>query len=147
MNIFKPDPGEKTRCQPSRSIETIDLTESPEPPSTPVKERTFVLPTRPSPSKKGAQYNPDLSFQRLSKRKSHMSIFPEPVHKPVSQEKPSAPRRIESYKSLQDFYSLLDRIERTSYVGAVFLEAYAERLRGDMCKNCWMKHNVIIPYN
>jgi hypothetical protein len=47
-----------------------------------------------------------------------------------------------SYKTLQDFYTLLDRIERTSYVGAVFLEAYAEKLSDDMCKDCWFKHNV-----
>jgi hypothetical protein len=52
------------------------------------------------------------------------------------------PKRIRSYKSLQDFYSLLDKIERTSYVGALFLEAYAEKLRDDMCKSCWLKHNI-----
>jgi hypothetical protein len=50
--------------------------------------------------------------------------------------------RIVSYKTLQDFYTLLDKIERTSYVGALFLEAYAEKLRDDMCKDCWVKHNV-----
>jgi hypothetical protein len=51
-------------------------------------------------------------------------------------------KRIVSYRSLQDFYSLLDKIERRSYVGALFLEAYAERLRKDMCKDCWFTHNV-----
>ncbi|KAF2130230.1 hypothetical protein P153DRAFT_365860 [Dothidotthia symphoricarpi CBS 119687] len=51
-------------------------------------------------------------------------------------------KRITSYKTLQDFYSLLDRIERTSHVGALFLEAYAEKLRDDMCRSCWFKHNV-----
>lgn len=50
--------------------------------------------------------------------------------------------RITSYKTLQDFYGLLDQIERGSYVGAVFLEAYAEHLRDDMCKDCWFKRNV-----
>jgi hypothetical protein len=50
--------------------------------------------------------------------------------------------RMVSYKNLQDFYILLDKIERTSYVGALFLEAYAEKLRDDMCKDCWFKHNV-----
>jgi hypothetical protein len=49
---------------------------------------------------------------------------------------------IVSYKTLQDFYTLLGRIERTSYAGALFLEAYAEQLRDDMCKDCWFKHNV-----
>jgi hypothetical protein len=51
-------------------------------------------------------------------------------------------KRIVSYRSLQDFYSLLDQIERGSYVGALFLEAYAERLRKDMYKDCWFNHNV-----
>ncbi|KAL1600386.1 hypothetical protein SLS60_006771 [Paraconiothyrium brasiliense] len=54
----------------------------------------------------------------------------------------STDRRILSYKTLPDFYSLLDQIERTSYVGALFLEAYAERLRDDMCKNCWFERYV-----
>lgn len=49
---------------------------------------------------------------------------------------------IVSYRTLQDFYTLLDQIERTSYVGALFLEAYAERLRDDMCRTCWFEHNV-----
>jgi hypothetical protein len=50
-------------------------------------------------------------------------------------------KRIVSYTTLQNFYALLDRIERTSYVGALFLEAYAEKLRDDMCKDCWFQHN------
>ncbi|KAF2749775.1 hypothetical protein M011DRAFT_276334 [Sporormia fimetaria CBS 119925] len=49
---------------------------------------------------------------------------------------------IRSYKTLPDFYSLLDRIERTSYVGAVFLEAYAEHLHRDECRDCWVKRNI-----
>ncbi|KAJ4371588.1 hypothetical protein N0V83_004807 [Neocucurbitaria cava] len=55
---------------------------------------------------------------------------------------PSISKRITSYKTLQDFYSLLDRIERTSYVGALFLEAYAEKLRDDTCQKCWFNHNI-----
>lgn len=47
-----------------------------------------------------------------------------------------------SYKTLQGFYKLLDKIERTSYVCAKFLEAYAEKLRDDLCKDCWFKRNV-----
>lgn len=50
--------------------------------------------------------------------------------------------KITSYKTLQDFYSLLDQIERTSYVGALFLEAYAEHLHGDKCRDCWFKQYV-----
>jgi hypothetical protein len=45
-------------------------------------------------------------------------------------------------ETMQDFYELLDKIERTSYVGAKFLEAYAEKLRDDLCKDCWFKRNV-----
>lgn len=54
----------------------------------------------------------------------------------------SRSNRIISYRSLQDFYTLLDQIERTSYVGALLLESYAERLKDDMCKDCWFAHNV-----
>lgn len=57
----------------------------------------------------------------------------------------STSSRIVSYKTLQDFYFLLDRIERTSYVGALFLEAYAERLRNDMCKDCWFERYIAEP--
>jgi hypothetical protein len=35
-----------------------------------------------------------------------------------------------SYKALQDYYTLLDQIERTSYVGARLLEAHAEKFEG-----------------
>ncbi|KAF2274681.1 uncharacterized protein EI97DRAFT_434916 [Westerdykella ornata] len=52
-------------------------------------------------------------------------------------------KRIISYKTLQDFYSLLEQIERTSYLGALFLEAYAEHLRDDACRDCWLKHNIV----
>ncbi|KAF2812749.1 uncharacterized protein BDZ99DRAFT_497090 [Mytilinidion resinicola] len=48
-----------------------------------------------------------------------------------------------SFRTIQDFYSLLDQIERTSYVGAMFLEAYAEYLRHDLCGNCWFQFNVL----
>ncbi|KAK8160250.1 hypothetical protein BC567DRAFT_266443 [Phyllosticta citribraziliensis] len=45
-------------------------------------------------------------------------------------------------RTLPEFYSLLDMIERTSYVGARFLEAYAEGLRNDCCTECWFTLNV-----
>ncbi|KAF4307482.1 hypothetical protein GTA08_BOTSDO03731 [Botryosphaeria dothidea] len=45
-------------------------------------------------------------------------------------------------RSLPGFYSLLDTIERTSYVGAQYLEAYAEHLRDDLCEDCWWTHNI-----
>ena len=45
--------------------------------------------------------------------------------------------------SLQDFYSVLDKLERTSGMGFMFLEAYAERLRDEVCRDCWLRSNVL----
>jgi len=43
-----------------------------------------------------------------------------------------------SYRTLPEFYCMLDKIERTSYVGARYLEAYAEYLHNtDSCSDCW----------
>lgn len=53
-------------------------------------------------------------------------------------------RRKTTYTTLQDFYSLLDKIERKSFVGAQFLEAYAEYLRDDLCGDCWLKHSIVL---
>jgi hypothetical protein len=53
----------------------------------------------------------------------------------VPQLRPPFTRR----RTLQDFYMLLDRIERTSLVGARFLEAYAWRLSEDWCLDCYFK--------
>lgn len=44
-----------------------------------------------------------------------------------------------SFRTLKDFYSLLDRIERTSYVGSRYLEMYAEYLHRECCNECWIK--------
>jgi hypothetical protein len=46
-------------------------------------------------------------------------------------------------QTLQDFYSLLDKLERTSPMAARFLEAYAERLRDEVCGECWLSHVVL----
>jgi hypothetical protein len=49
-----------------------------------------------------------------------------------------------SYRTLPEFYSMLDKIERTSYVGARYLEAYAEYLQNtDSCSNCWFKKRMM----
>jgi len=45
--------------------------------------------------------------------------------------------------TMQDFYTVLDKLERTSGMSARFLEAYAERLRDEVCMDCWFKHNVL----
>ncbi|KAF2458737.1 hypothetical protein BDY21DRAFT_370916 [Lineolata rhizophorae] len=44
-----------------------------------------------------------------------------------------------SFRTKTQFYSLLDRIERSSFAGAMFLEAYAEHVRRDLCRECWFK--------
>lgn len=44
-----------------------------------------------------------------------------------------------SFRTLQDFYSLLDEIERTSYVGSRYLEMYAEYLHKESCNKCWIR--------
>lgn len=56
----------------------------------------------------------------------------------------SQERQSKTHSTLQDFYSLLDKIERTSFVGARFLEAYAEYLHDDLCRDCWFKHNIVL---
>ncbi|GIZ45547.1 hypothetical protein CKM354_000870900 [Cercospora kikuchii] len=48
-----------------------------------------------------------------------------------------------TYKTLADFYALLDKVERTSPMGARYLEAYAERLHAEICKDCWFQNMVI----
>lgn len=58
----------------------------------------------------------------------------DPPHKDVT-------RR--SYENLSDFYSILDNNERPSPMGARYLEAYAERLHVDVCKDCWFKNTII----
>ncbi|KAF2091437.1 hypothetical protein K490DRAFT_60878 [Saccharata proteae CBS 121410] len=46
------------------------------------------------------------------------------------------------FRSLAELYSLLDSIERTSFVGARYLEAYAEHLAKDSCQECWSNRNI-----
>lgn len=49
-----------------------------------------------------------------------------------------------SFRTLSEFYSMLDKIERTSYVGARYLEAYAEYLQNtDSCSNCWFEKRIM----
>lgn len=120
-------------------VETIDLTDSP-PPSSKGKA-PIGLPTPPSSfaiqqQKAYEEIGANLSAQTLKERNDSLAAAT-PTPPFFNQQ-----RRIVSYKTLQDFYGLLDKIERTSYVGAIFLEAYAERLRDDLCKACWLKRNV-----
>ena len=48
-----------------------------------------------------------------------------------------------SFETLTEFYSSFDKLERLSPMGARFLEAYAEKLREDVCKDCWFEHKVL----
>jgi hypothetical protein len=135
-----------TRHHTPEPIEAIDLTESPERLSKPPNTKLPGLPT-PHPSlPKFGQVSTISSKVSLSKVRQQNGLAPSRAGARFDAEpapcSPAVSRCIKSYKSLQDFYSLLDRIERTSYVGAVFLEAYAEKLRDDMCKSCWLKHNI-----
>jgi hypothetical protein len=124
--------------------EVIDLTGSPEPVSRVASGASHGLSTPPPSLPKvvpDAANNNVLSagsgqYEQVPEHHSSSEIPNGPVTTWPQ------PKRIQSYKSLQDFYSLLDKIERTSYVGASFLEAYAEKLRDDMCKSCWLKYNV-----
>ncbi|KAI6878928.1 hypothetical protein KC360_g8304 [Hortaea werneckii] len=47
--------------------------------------------------------------------------------------------------SLVEMYSSLDKIERSSPMASRFLEAYAEKLHAEVCKECWVEGNV--PYD
>jgi hypothetical protein len=93
----------------------------------------------PSSSLKERKLGPAAS--RLLQETSENRLQPKPAE---TIDLTKSPNRVMSinYKTLQDFYSLLDQIERTSYVGALFLEAYAERLRDDLCRECWLKHYI-----
>ena len=63
---------------------------------------------------------------------------------PPSQDKP-APNEEPPPSSLTlvDMYRALDQIERTSQMSSRFLEAYAEKLHAEICKNCWFELHVL----
>jgi hypothetical protein len=132
------------RPQTPESVDMIDLTVSPEPAPKPAKGNAYGLSTPPSSLPVAIRGLPKPGVLDVD-NKQHKYISPYPAMSasaggPVAP--PPPPKCIQSYKSLQDFYSLLDRIERSSYVGALYLEAYAEMLRDDMCKDCWLRHNI-----
>lgn len=79
---------------------------------------------RRSPRKNGKQALPPLPTPPSSNMEQSAKSLPEgPL--------------IRSFSSLQDFYSLMDKIERTSPMGTRFLEAYADRLHKETCESCW----------
>lgn len=89
---------------------------------------------RRSPRKNGKQ--PDLSTTSLPTPPSSGGL--EQVGEYEDKPRPGC-----SFKTMSDFYGLLDKIERTSPLGAKFLEAYAERLHGELCKDCWFESNIL----
>jgi hypothetical protein len=131
-------PSEVAPRNAAELIETIDLTSSPDTASNLAAGQSHGLPTPPS--------SLSMATEDLRKAPTYHGAFSSAASRATPATKSplvlALPQRIESYKTLQDFYSLLDKIERSSYVGALFLEAYAEKLRDDMCKSCWFKHNV-----
>jgi hypothetical protein len=113
--------------------ETIDLTESP-----PAKSKPAFGMSKLPASFSGAGESSRNNGIACGNSAEDASLAGPPSPPPYFDRR----RRIVSYITLQEFYSLLDKIERTSYVGALFLEAYAEKLRDDLCKACWLKWNI-----
>ncbi|KAI7085938.1 hypothetical protein KC356_g5455 [Hortaea werneckii] len=67
-------------------------------------------------------------------------------HPPSSATKNSKapePASESSSMSLVEMYSSLDKIERSSPMASRFLEAYAEKLHAEVCKECWVEGNVL----
>lgn len=138
----KPPPTSLTTSGKIEGVMHIDLTgDDDDAPSHPTNlVPTFGIPTPPS------------SWGPTSPRKGKQSILSTPSaatqnafassHLSAPGPSPIKSMKITSYETLQDFYSLLDQIERTSYVAAMFLEAYAEHLHIDMCRDCWLKRNI-----
>ncbi|KAF2690094.1 hypothetical protein K458DRAFT_439186 [Lentithecium fluviatile CBS 122367] len=131
--------------QKTSEAEEIDLTMSPDRAS---KPRTSDGPSgRPTPPSSSSEHSTGkapaiVPGNQVSFAQPHApgtAFVDKPADLQPSFEKDQS---ITSYKTLQDFYSLLDRIERTSFVGALFLEAYAERLQRDMCRDCWLKRYI-----
>ena len=77
-------------------------------------------------------------FTRIPK-----AALPTPPSSAIEQKRGPSPAPQSKIDTLQDFYTVLDKLERTSPMAARFLEAYAERLRDEVCKDCWFKHNVL----
>ncbi|KAL1638836.1 hypothetical protein SLS58_008541 [Diplodia intermedia] len=102
------------------------------------KHAALQLPTPPSSSQPFAS--------QTSQGPASTAHPPSPYHyrepPPVDNCDPTTPIAKPIHRSLPEFYALLDTIERTSYVGAQYLEAYAEQLRHDCCEGCWWSHNI-----
>ncbi|KAI7505186.1 hypothetical protein KC347_g8079 [Hortaea werneckii] len=67
---------------------------------------------------------------------------PTPPSSATKNSKAPQPTLDASSMSLVEMYSSLDKIERSSPMASRFLEAYAEKLQAEVCKECWVEGNV-----
>ncbi|CZT24970.1 uncharacterized protein RCC_10699 [Ramularia collo-cygni] len=81
--------------------------------------------------------SPRRSPRKNGKQAMHSLLTPPSSNLEGSSVASKGPSPTLSYDTLQNFYSLLDKIERTSPIGARFLEAYADRLHAETCHGCW----------
>ncbi|KAL1627104.1 hypothetical protein SLS54_002643 [Diplodia seriata] len=102
------------------------------------KHAASLLPTPPSSSQPFASQ----TSQGPASTEHPLSPYHYRDPPPVDNCDASTPIAKPVYRSLPGFYALLDTIERTSYVGAQYLEAYADQLRHDCCEDCWWTHNI-----
>jgi len=135
--------GNKPQVRMPQEIEEIDLTDDA------VDGHIYKYPSQQTPKSLRNDCTSPYSPHHLQNTySSPYATQPRPARTEtngVQQEIPLRSQRVQevmSYKTLQDFYSLLDQIERTSYVGARFLEAYADYLQNDACKSCWFKRTI-----
>ncbi|KAK8223831.1 hypothetical protein HDK90DRAFT_470538 [Phyllosticta capitalensis] len=94
------------------------------------------LPTPPGSSQPIS--NPPSSAATAPSTPARQQLSQDAASHPDMSKAPTRPPR----RSLPEFYSLLDAVERTSHIGAQFLEAYATGLRNDACTDCWFKLHV-----
>lgn len=83
-----------------------------------------------------------LALHPFGPRKGHLATVFESMTPPSPPVEPPQPDCVITFRTLMRFYELLDKIERTSYVGARFLETYAEYLTKDVCGDCWANHYI-----
>jgi hypothetical protein len=141
--------GPRMSSQDSKNVMRIDLTDDHAPSYMPTLSPTFGIPTPPSSFTNLLDKTPKSPVRKRKENvfSSQSAAAPSPLSTPLSpapEANPIKSMKITSYKTLQDFYCLLDQIERTSYVGALFLGAYAEHLHTDMCRDCWLKRNLAL---
>lgn len=90
--------------------------------------KASLLPTPPSSHTNKSDPIEILDDEQTGASKGPLDFLKDKTLKPAT-----------SFRTLQDFYSLLDEIERTSYVGSRYLEMYAEYLHKESCNKCWIR--------